>query len=244
MARLTLNEYVLILRDFLGVKLELFASTHAAALYVDDLRDLLRRTLELPSVILADKSLTQALAEDDDRHDAYGGAFWLMGEAYLTAPGVSEALRRDVQELRAALLPERSELKAAYALEAERANQRLAGLDEQLERLRRFPLAEGSTLEAWVRGMLQAGQSLGELLRQRADKQAEEGSRKEAVHLRSLIQGTLSKLRSVLRDEVRKNQALPRDLEARVFAYLDELERLAEQRSNAKPGKPADAEAS
>jgi hypothetical protein len=88
--------------------------------------------------------------------------------------------------------------------------------------LKLFPIAGGLTLLDWVTDFLDAGQSLNDLLSNRADM--DESGRKDASELRSQTIGLLNRFRGALADEVEENTALPRTLDQQVFAYFDELE--------------------
>jgi hypothetical protein len=97
--------------------------------------------------------------------------------------------------------------------------------------LERFPLAGGGTLLDTATAFLAAGESIHHALSDRAD--VPKGTRKEAAQLRSITVGTLGRLRADVIREVKKDSKLPRDLEARIFGYLDILEATA---SAAKAG--------
>ncbi|HVK65888.1 MAG TPA: hypothetical protein VM694_15510 [Polyangium sp.] len=59
-----------------------------------------------------------------------------------------------------------------------------------------------------------------------------------AIKVRSATLGLLSRFRAALIDEIEEDPALPRDLEARVFSYLDELQTMREQAAAARVKKP------
>jgi hypothetical protein len=107
-----------------------------------------------------------------------------------------------------------------------------------------FPIAGDLSLYDWVSDFLDAGQSLHELLSNRAD--VDDTGRKDAGKLRGNTIGLLNRCRSALADEMADNAKLPGNLDQQVFAYFDELESMratasAAAASVAKSAKAAKA---
>ena len=176
----------------------------------------------LPSAFLGGKPLAVELGEMDDRHDGFGGAVWFVTEGYVRNPKTPTEQLDAIKRIRAAFIPALGDLTASYATEAEAAIKRKPDLVTLKADLTLFPIAGGLTLLDWVTDFLDAGQSLSELLSNRAD--VDESGRKDASKLRSQTIGLLNRFRGALADEVEDNTALPRNLDQQVFGYFDELE--------------------
>jgi hypothetical protein len=176
----------------------------------------------LPAAFLGGKPLTAELSEKDEIHDGHGGAVWFVTEGYLRNPRTSPEQLEAIKRIRAAFIPTLKDLSASYATEAEAAIKRKPALVTLEADLKLFPIAGGLTLRDWVTDFLDAGQSLSELLSDRAD--VDDSGRKDAGKLRSETVGLLNRFRGALADEVDDNTALPRNLDQQVFAYFDELE--------------------
>jgi len=162
------------------------------------------------------------LADADDDYDGFGQGIWLYTEAVLVVPNVSEATRQAALRIREAFIPERGVVGDTYAEEAARAKRSRPKVAELENDLKSLPVPEGKTLFDWVKGFLDAGDSLDKLLSDRSTLEA--GPQGTVVTaLRAHTIGLLRRFREALRDEVAANPALPRDLETRVFAYIDEL---------------------
>jgi len=83
---------------------------------------------------------------------------------------------------------------------------------------------ESATLLAWASAFVQAGDDIDALLRARADIQNTSEDASVTAPLRSATIGLLGRFRDALRDEIEEEgSALPKDHEAKLFAYLDEL---------------------
>jgi len=83
-----------------------------------------------------------------------------------------------------------------------------------------------TTLYDWMLGFLQAAEGLDAALSQRSASR--KMSRSPAVPLRSSTLSLLTRMRASLQDEIALNPTLPRDLEARIFGYFDEIAALNE----------------
>lgn len=163
-----------------------------------------------------------ALAEADGLHDAFGDGIWYYTEAMLVTPDVSPEARAAAQRIRDAFVPNRGRLADTYAAEAAQAKKNQPKLDELKADLQSLPVPDGKTLLDWAKRFVEAGETLDKLLSDRSTTEANAAS-KPATELRPSTIGLLRRFRDALRDEVASNPALPRDLEARVFAYIDEL---------------------
>jgi hypothetical protein len=176
----------------------------------------------LPPAFVGGKPLAVELGEMDGLHDGFGGSVWYVTEGYLRNPKTPPAQLDAVKRIRAAFIPVLGDLTASYATEAEAAIKRKPALKTLEADLKLFPIAGGLTLLDWVTDFLDAGQSLNDLLSNRADM--DESGRKDASKLRSQTIGLLNRFRGALADEVEETAVLPRNLDQQVFAYFDELE--------------------
>jgi len=165
----------------------------------------------------------ETLAEVDADHDALGNGIYAYTEAVLITPGVSQAAKDAAKRVRQTFIPHRSDLGDSYAEEAARAKRNRPKLAELENDLKTLPVPDNKTLLDWVKSFLDQGDSLDNLLSNRASTEADYTG-KPATELRVKTIGLLRRFRQALRDEIDDHQTLPRDLEERVFAYLDELE--------------------
>lgn len=169
------------------------------------------------------RSNAAELGDADDHHDGFGQGIWLYTEAILLTPSVSETTRNAALRIREAFIPVRSILSDSYAEEAARAKKNRAKVAELEKDLKSLPVPDGQTLYDWVIAFLDAGDLLDKLLSERSTVEAAASVGTSTTLLRATTIGLLRRFRESLRDEVAANAALPRDLEARVFAYVDEL---------------------
>jgi hypothetical protein len=217
---LLLSDLQVVLPDLLGKKKSLFEETNTGNIYLPLLKAQLDRIDELPAGPPAGVPLAAQLAEKDVEHDGYGGAIWHLTEAYFRSPAASEEVRAAATRIRKQFIPKMRELQGTYAEEAQRARERSATLDEHKADLKLFPVAEKGTLYDWVKGFLEAGTALSELLSDRADTPID--SRQGAAALRAETLGLLADMRQSLRREVAANHKLPRDLVDQVFKLHDQ----------------------
>ncbi len=241
-----LTDLKLVLPDLLDKKRSLLEGTNTGKTYLPLLAEQLTAIDALPAEVQAGTPLAAELGERDVEHDGFGGAVWHMVEAYARCPAVSDDIRAAAERIRGQFIPVLGELQHTYAAEADRARDRTAVLDDFKDDLKLFPVAEKQTLLDWIQGYLDAGLSLNELLSDRADTPLD--SRAGAGALRTRTLGLLSRMRGALGDEVATNKKLPRDLEAKVFAFFDQRAaqvKPAKKRRKAGPAAPvpgADAE--
>ena len=176
----------------------------------------------LPAALTGGKPLAVELGEADGTHDGLGSSIWYVLEGYLRNPSTPAEQLEAAKRIRAAFIPALGDLTASYATEAEAAIKRKPALKTLKADLKMFPIAGGLSLYDWVSDFLDAGQSLHELLSNRAD--VDESGRKDAGKLRGNTIGLLNRCRAALADEMDDNAKLPRNLDQQVFAYFDELE--------------------
>lgn len=200
---------------------------------------------KLPAVS-AGRPLADELGIADDVHDALGHAIWHVTEAYLQHPNAPADIVSAAKKVRAAFVPTLDDLTSSYAAEAKAALDRMPSLTALKNELESFPVAGGQTLFQWAEEFVAAGQKIDHLLDARAD--VEQKNRKAATTLRVEVIGILNRLRKNLTLEMKDNPTLPRDLEGRVFGYLDLLEKTcADARAKGTevtdiPATPADDE--
>lgn len=218
---LLLSDLKLGLSDLLAKKKSLLEATNTGKTYLPLLAEQLHAIDALPAGGDSGTPLAAQLAERDAEHDGFGGAVWFLTEAYVRCPSASDEVQAAAARIRAQFIPALAELKATFADEANKARDRDATLKDFKDDLKLFPVAEGETLFDWVRGYLDAGLGLQELLSDRASTPLD--SRAGAPALRATVLGLLSRMRGALDDELAANKKLPRDLAARAFAYFDQL---------------------
>lgn len=221
MRLLTLLDLKLGLADLLDKRRAALRGSAAGKNYEPMLAKKLEAIEALPPAILGGKALAAELDETDTEHDGLGAAIWHTTEAYYRSPRTSPEILDAAGRIRAEFIPTLLDLQASYADEADAAIARKKTLSRHKADLKLFPVAEGETLLDWVTAFLDAGERLNTLLSERADMP--QASRKGAGSLRSATIGLLNRLRAGLADELAHDPKLPRDLDARVFGYFDQL---------------------
>ena len=221
MRKLTVDDLFLGLKDLLSTRRADLDTSAIGAAYAPQFVSRAAQLEELTARQTTRVNVTE-LADADGEHDGFGQGVWLYTEAVLMAPSVSENTRQAALRIREAFIPERSVLIDTYAEEAARAKRNRPKLAELENDLKSLPVPEGKTLYDWVKGFLDAGDSLDKLLSDRSTAEAAP-SGTIVTTLRANTIGLLRRFREALRDEVAANASLPRDLEQRVFAYIDEL---------------------
>lgn len=222
MRTLTIDDLFLGLKDLLNTRRADLESSAIGKAYAPQLAS---RVAQLDDVAERKTTRTNAaeLSKTDDDHDGFGQGIWLYTEAVLVTPNISETARSAAQRVRDAFIPVRSVLSDSYAEEAARAKKNRGRIAELEADLKSLPVPDGKTLFDWVNGFLDAGDSLDKLLSERSTVEAAASTGTSSTVLRATTIGLLRRLREALRDEVAANADLPRDLEQRVFAYIDEL---------------------
>ncbi len=222
MRTLTVDDLFLGLKDLMTTRRADLESSAIGKAYSPQLAT---RIAQLEDVAEKKTTRTNAaeLGKTDDEHDGFGQAIWLYTEAVLVTPNISEQAKNAALRIREAFIPVRSVLSDSYAEEAARAKKNRARIAELEQDLKSLPVPDGKTLFDWVTAFLDAGDSLDKLLSERSTAEAAASAGTSATILRATTIGLLRRLREALRDEVAATAELPRDLEQRVFAYIDEL---------------------
>lgn len=243
MRHISLPALKIALADLFDKRIDALRASNAGKTYEPILLDKKERIDALPEALTGGRPLAEAMTEIDDQHDGFGAALWYITEAYLRCPDVSAATRKVIERIRSVFIPELEVIRAPYADEAEAAARNKNDLAEYESDLKAIPLAEGKTLYDWCMGFVKKGEELGVLLSQRADLSAV--SRVEAGKLRAATVGALGRFRAALADEASVNPNLPADLDAKLFSFFDELDKmaadaLAARKRPATPEPPAE----
>ena len=220
--RLNLTDIALGLDDLLGKRHAALVSTHAGKGQEQMLIAQRNDVAALPEPTTRSRAFTDEIGAADDDHDGFGYALWHLTEAVLRAPNTKPETRLAAQRVRDAFIPATTALQASYADEAAAARTRKDKLVEFKKDLDALPIPDGGTAYDWAVAFLAAGEKLSELLSNRAD--AEAVTRKNAQSLRSETIGILNDLRRAIAREKKRNPALPDDIDAQIFGYLDDLE--------------------
>lgn len=242
MIHLTIEDLYLFLKDLLGNRAADLMLSSLNTVYRPLLESVLRNLETLPDLVRG-RPLSQELADTDANHDAAGRALAALFDALEQHPLVPAAIRARAGELRTSFIPSLVDLKASYADEAAaalRGRERLEALREELKQL---ALPDGNTLYTWLAYFLDQGVELDRLLRLRAERSLPALGPGGALPpspamVRIQTLGLLGRLRATLADELVTNQTLPRDLDSRLFGYLDQLAQARAQSaaSAATPG--------
>ena len=234
--RITIERIEMGLEDLLTKRSAALESFKYGAFIKPELSELGAKLAALPAAAKK-KPFAGELGALDKDHDGYGAACWYLVQAYLRAPDTTSAQRESLEKIRDYLGP-LDDITASYEAEAGAARDRKPKLADFETALSAFPVADQKTLFDWATGYIDAGLSIGQTLSERADAK----DRETANVLRSDLVGTLNETRRQLRREQKKNPSLPADLEAQVFAWLDDLEKSSAQEAAAEK-KAAEEEA-
>lgn len=225
MNNLTLGDLVLILSDLLENRRAVLESTAIGKSYLVLFGELHGKIQGLPQALLEGTPLAVALKETDRCFDGLGRAIWYYTVAIAEHPLVDAEVKAAAGRVQAAFVPSLSVLRETYPDEAAHTQDRQKALPGLTADLQRLAVPGGGTLEGWVTAYLGKGVELNRLLTDRADARADvagDPERRKAVPaLRTSAIGLIGRLRAGLADELRANAALPRDLDARIFSYLD-----------------------
>ena len=236
MRHITLPALKVALADLFDKRIDALLSSNAGKTYEPILRDKKARIDALPEALTGGRPLAEALSETDDLHDAFGAAIWSLTEAYFYWPDIPADVRSAIERIREAFIPDVDLLRAPYIEEVDAAVKHKADLVTFESDLKSIPIAGGLSLYDWCAGFVAKGEALGELLSQRADMTST--SRVEAGKLRAAAIGALGRLRAALADEMSVNDKLPADLDAKIFGYFDELDKMGANAAAARR-KPA-----
>ncbi|MCU0689811.1 MAG: hypothetical protein MUF54_00280 [Polyangiaceae bacterium] len=240
MGNLLLQDLQLGLNDLLTKREQLLLSCSTGMTYAPLFRARRDAIEALPDVLVGRRPLAGSLAERDACHDAYGAAVYHLSEAYVRLASYEPEFAAEAQRIRAALVPSLAGLRISFAGEAVAAQNRLKKLSDLKPLLESFPV-KGGNLYRWATQYLEAGVSLDELMSSRADATATtDADRRIAGVLRSETLGLLARARAALGDELQANVSLPRNLDAAVFGYFDELAAMRDRSaSRGDDGAPA-----
>lgn len=232
MRHITLPALKIALADLFDRRIDALRASSAGRTYEPLLHDKLARIEALPEAGGSGKPLADAMSETDEAHDGFGAAIWFLTEAYLRCPELSPDIRTSIEKIRATFIPELDLIRAPYADEVAAAIRHKNDLVTLESDLKAIPIAGGSTLFDWCSSFITKGEHLGALLSQRADMTSI--SRVEASKLRAATVGALGRMRATLADEMSFDTNLPADLDAQVFGYFDELDRMCAQAAAAR----------
>ncbi len=242
-ARLSLSDLRLGLKDLFESKEKhkLLLSTRAGALYEPMLKDKRQQIEALPPALTeAGRPLADELTAKDEEHDAWGSAIFFHTEGYLHVPGLDAKVRKAIDTVRSAVIASRGTLRKSYPEEAAAAVARQKKLPALKADLAKLPVA-GGTLYDWVVKFTNAGLDLHTLLAGRgkttAETQGTAEDRGQSIVLRTETSGLLTRAREALADEAKANKSLPRNLDAQIFSYFDELLRARESQARPRPSK-------
>lgn len=235
MSELTIDDLIAILDDMLTKRLAALQATAFGQSYEPMIRRRLGELRALPEA-LRSRPLSELLATTDQRFDALGAAIDEIGRGLerlwdLLSP---ETLA-SVKAIRARFVPARAVLKAMYADEAAHARKVKPSLTEHEAALRAIPLPEGHTMYDVASRFVDSGEQIGTLLSRRVEQETD-AQRNEAGKLRSRTLKLLTRLRDAVDEALDHDPALPRDLDARLFGFLDQ--RVAQRAASAAATTP------
>ncbi|MCU0694608.1 MAG: hypothetical protein MUF54_24780 [Polyangiaceae bacterium] len=193
----------------------------------------------LPDALTGRVPLAANLKIADADHDGYGAVIFFITQAALRSPDTPELMRAAAIRVAEAFVPALAQLQDPYVVEAHRAAERRPLLETMKADLEMFPVRQGVTLLQVATNFLDAGDTLNSLLDQRGDIPKADRSKAAAIRAKSV--GLLNRLRADLRDEVANTPSVPRDLEQRVFGYLDTIAAMTKPARSGKEGPPAPA---
>jgi hypothetical protein len=231
----TFGDLGLGLRDLFQTKADLAGKAVAFQIYREPLKakyvaiDSLRRAL-------GGRPLSEEIGSVDGVHDSSGRALFFIRKGVAELLDLDASIRTAVDEIVDKVVPTLSSLTESYEDEAAHAGEKRKVLEENTDFLAAFPVGPKHTLKSILTTHVEAGEKLEKLLSKRADTVAEDtaGRTAEAKILRSQTIGLLNRFRQAVADEVEHNLALPRDLEAKIFTYFDQME----ANRQARYGKP------
>lgn len=231
---LTLANLKLALDNLLDVKTALLASTQMGVSFRPLLEAKRNEINALPEALTSKRPLAAELVETDDRHDDSGASIWHMCEAVKRSPLALAEEKAAALRVQQALVPERRVLKAAHADEAAAAKKNREKLSALEPDLKLLVYPGGKTAYDLALSYIDAGEKLDTLLQDRANIKASAELSEKARQVRQSTLKLLSNFRAALQDSVEGDAALPRNLEALVFGYFDELSERREENAAGK----------
>jgi hypothetical protein len=221
---LLLGDLWLIHNDLFEKRLGDFQKSKICLAYEPILQSQHQKLNALPSVITTPKPLVEQLIEQDVIHDGSIDALWYNTESILRSNRASAELKKAAQEIRDSLNLKPSDTQERYGQEALVAAKREEVIGELKGKLGLFSLAEGGTLYDVALEYVAAGKKIGALLSDRTIQEAMSDEDRRAIKtLRPTVIGYLGRCRAALGDEIQNNPALPQNLDALIFGYLDKL---------------------
>lgn len=229
---LNIDDLIAVIADMLSSRLTALQATALGRGYEPLLRARLEELRALPEAMRG-LPLAALLGVADGRFDENGAALDELLGALERLSLLSDTARASARELRSRFIPARAILGAKHADEAAHARKVRPAVAENEAALRAIPLPEDHTLFDVAEAFVSAGEEIGRLLSQRADRVAD-ATRGDAARLRAKAIRTLGRLREDI-DEVRDaDPTVPRDIDARLFGFLDQ--RVATRRSPTPTG--------
>ncbi|MDI1447370.1 hypothetical protein [Polyangium sp. 6x1] len=230
MRNLLLGDLKLALRDLMNERKTNLHLSGSGKLYAPQLAQKLAEIEKLPDALTGGRPLAQDLAETDEKHDGLGEAVYYQAEAILRLPFASPDLEAKAHRIREAFVPRLNVLRASYATEAAAADKNRTALDTLKDDLAAIavPAPQNATLLDWATAFVDAGDRLGKLLSDRS-LLGSGAVPTQALALRTTTIGLLNRFRAALADEMAHDTSLPRDLDAQVFSFFDELQDTREE---------------
>lgn len=234
MRSLTVGNLILALDNLLDVKTALLLSTQIGQSYKPILEGKRNELKALPDSLKGKLPLAAEMGEVDDIHDDAGDSIWHICEAVKLSPIANAEAKGAAQRVQAALVPKRQVLRAPHADEAMAAKKNREKLSALEVDLKGIPYPGGKTAYDIALSYIEAGEKLDTLLQERANIKVNTALTEEAKALRQSTIKTLMNFRAALQDSVEGDAALPRNLEALVFGYFDELSERREENAAGK----------
>jgi hypothetical protein len=223
MSYLTTDDLWLVVEDMQTVKLPLIQNTKSYLIFGPTLTakygvlgQLYKGTSQRP--------LAELLKETDFTHDTSERAIHLISIALEPISLLPQNTRDFLVKVRETFAPSLSDLNKSYEDEAALAKRRSASLEAMKPELEAFPVGP-INLYTLVTAYLDAGKKIDTLLSSRADTVTDNESKrtKELSLHRVQTIGLLNQFRAALIQEIAVDQTLARDLEAKVFSYMDQI---------------------
>jgi hypothetical protein len=223
MRHLTLGDLKLGLNDLFETRKSHLYATEMGKAY-GALLEIKRAAINaLPESLTSGRPLSDQLVETDAEHDGWGGALWHLTECILRLPSASPELKAKAIRIRAAFIAKLGVLRDSWADEAAAADKNRPKAKDLEADMKSIPTPTGDTVEAWVLAFLGAGTKLGQLLSDRAVIEAAGLEGGEIASLRMTTIGLLGRFRTGIADEMAGRPDLPRNLDALIFGFFDEL---------------------
>lgn len=236
MKYLTFGDVLLGLEDLFSARLAALQASKTGQLYAV----LLKRRWEMaqhpPKSVAEENPLSAALNDADTLHNQSASRLWNTLRDVSEDASESKELQEAAARIRGDLIPKQTITRESYASKAANAKYRRELLPARQADLALFSLPGGRTLADVVETFLRAGEKLGALLSERAALTAA-AEAKHAIFatVRGEVIGLLLRFRQALADELAVDLSLPRNLDAQVLGYFQQLHesRLAQRQAAA-----------